>query len=72
MEGFAEIFREKGMEKGIEKGSEQKRKEMNDLISWLIGQERWEDLKRSTYDADFQDALFEEMYRNRKKEDVLV
>ena len=68
MEGFAEIFMEKGMEKGIE----QDRKEMNDLISWLIGQERWEDLKRSTYDADFQDALFEEMYRNRKKEDVLV
>ncbi len=68
MEGFAQIFREEG----IEQGSEQKRKEMNDLNSWLIEQERWEDLKRSTYDDDFQNGLFEEMYRNRKKEDVLV
>lgn len=68
MEGFAEMFREEGMEEGME----QKRKEINDLNSWLIGQDRWEDLKRSTYDDAFQDDLFKEMYREREKVEALA
>ena len=51
---------------------EQKRKEINDLNSWLIGQDRWEDLKRSTYDDAFQDDLFKEMYREREKVEALA
>ena len=46
-----------GMEKGMEKGMDQ----LNNLYSWLLSQERVDDVKTATTDPAYQKQLFAEM-----------
>ncbi|MCR4642694.1 MAG: hypothetical protein K5697_11770 [Lachnospiraceae bacterium] len=44
------------------KGAKAERKEVNDLIRWLMEQGRMEELKQSVDDPELQDRLMEEMH----------
>ena len=55
-----EMSREDGFEAGFAKGAETVRERINKLNQLLIEGNRFDDLKKSTADAEFQAQLFEE------------
>ena len=54
-----EMSREDGYEAGFAKGAEAERERINRLNQMLIEHNRFEDLKKSAADAEFQAELFE-------------
>lgn len=58
---------EKGRKEGIRKGREEGREYINRLNMILIGQNRFEDVKRASQDREYQQKLIREFFPEEKR-----
>ena len=61
------ILGEMIMQEGIKQGREEGEKHINQLNMILIGQNRFEDVKRASQDREYQQKLIRELFPEEKR-----